>query len=76
MAIAHLQRQGRDGLQLVFDDKGPGIEDVERALTDGFSTARSMGLGLGGARRLVNEFTLVTRPGAGTTVTVIQWKRR
>jgi serine/threonine-protein kinase RsbT len=76
MEIEELLRDGRAGLQLVFRDTGPGITNVEQALTDGFSTAGSMGLGLGGARRLVNEFKLATQPGAGTTVTVIQWKRR
>jgi serine/threonine-protein kinase RsbT len=76
MHIEELARDGRSGLQLVFADDGPGIADIEQALTDGFSTARSMGVGLGGARRLVNEFTIQSRPGKGTTVTVIQWKRR
>ena len=76
MTIEELRNNGRDGLQLVFHDQGPGIVDIAQAMTDGFSTARSMGLGLGGARRLVNEFTLASQPGEGTTVTVIQWKRR
>ncbi len=76
MAIEELQENGRAGLRLVFQDQGPGIPDIAQALTDGFSTARSMGLGLGGAKRLVNEFTLSSVPGQGTTVTVIQWKRR
>ncbi len=76
MKIEELNRDGRSGLQLVFADQGPGIADVAQAMTDGFSTARSMGLGLGGARRLVNEFNLSSQPGQGTTVTVIQWKRR
>jgi serine/threonine-protein kinase RsbT len=76
MTIEELLRDGRIGLRLRFDDQGPGIADVERAMTDGFSTARSMGMGLGGARRLVNEFVLASTPGQGTTVTVIQWKRR
>lgn len=76
MAIEELQHNGRNGLRLVFQDEGPGIADIDRAMTDGFSTARSMGLGLGGAKRLVNEFTLASQPGQGTTVTVTQWKRR
>lgn len=76
MTIDELLRDGRSGLQLSFQDQGPGIADVERALSDGFSTAGSMGLGLGGARRLVNEFSLTSQPGQGTTVKVIQWKRR
>jgi serine/threonine-protein kinase RsbT len=76
MQIQELVSNARTGLQLVFADNGPGIADVEQALVDGFSTARSMGVGLGGARRLVNEFTIRSQPGQGTTVTVIQWKRR
>lgn len=76
MGIEQVHLNAREGVRLVFQDEGPGIEDVERALTDGFSTAKSMGLGLGGARRLVNEFVLATEPGKGTTVTVTQWKRR
>jgi serine/threonine-protein kinase RsbT len=76
MAMSELARDGRCGLQLVFQDQGPGIDDLELALTDGFTTAKSLGLGLGGARRLVNEFYLESEPGQGTKVTVIQWKRR
>lgn len=76
MRIDELLVNGRSGLKLVFQDQGPGIADVAQAMTDGFSTARSMGVGLGGAKRLVNEFTLLSEPGQGTTVTVIQWKRR
>ncbi len=76
MAMSELVRDGRCGLQLVFQDQGPGIDDLELALTDGFTTAKSLGLGLGGARRLVNEFYLESEPGQGTKVTVIQWKRR
>jgi serine/threonine-protein kinase RsbT len=76
MTINELVREGRSGLQLRFEDRGPGIADVEQAMADGFSTARSLGMGLGGARRLVNEFALTSQPGQGTTVTVIQWKRR
>jgi serine/threonine-protein kinase RsbT len=76
MEIEELFRNERTGLQLVFADAGPGIPDIDMALTDGFTTARSMGMGLGGARRLVNEFNIESKPGEGTTVTVIQWKRR
>lgn len=76
MAIDELVKDARSGLQLVFQDQGPGIVDVNQAMTDGFSTAKSMGLGLGGARRLVGEFYLESQAGHGTKVTVIQWKRR
>ncbi|WP_447002136.1 ATP-binding protein [Saccharothrix isguenensis] len=64
---------GRRGLRLTVRDSGPGIPDVQAALTDGFSTGAGLGHGLGGARRLVDEFTIDTTPGAGTTVTVVQW---
>ena len=76
MLIFELQKDGRSGLQLTFEDQGPGIADIDKAMTDGFSTAKSMGLGLGGARRLVSEFSLTSKPGSGTTVSVTQWKRR
>ena len=64
----------REGLRLVFADKGPGIADVARALEDGYSTGNSMGIGLPGARRLVNEFELTSTPGVGTSVTIVRWK--
>ena len=63
----------RRGLRLTFEDQGPGIPDVEQALTNGFTTARGLGLGFGGARRLVNEFEVDSRPGEGTRVVVTQW---
>ncbi|MBS1624101.1 MAG: anti-sigma regulatory factor [Bacteroidetes bacterium] len=67
--------QGRNtGIRLVFTDQGPGIPDIKKAMTDGFSTGRSMGLGLPGTRRLMNEFDIVSEPGIGTTVTVVKWK--
>lgn len=67
--------RGRDsGIRLVFEDKGPGIPDIMKAMTDGFSTGRSMGLGLPGTKRLMNEFTIHSEVGKGTTVTVVKWK--
>ena len=65
----------RAGIRIAFSDAGPGIPDVERVLSGGYSTARSMGLGLSGSRRLVDDFELVTEVGRGTTVTVTKWKR-
>jgi serine/threonine-protein kinase RsbT len=62
------------GLRLVFEDRGPGIADIDQALRDGFTTGTGLGLGLGGARRLVNEFEIQSRPGEGTRVTVIRWR--
>ena len=62
------------GLRLSFEDQGPGIPDIEQALTDGFTTGKGMGLGLGGAKRLVNEFEIASRSGEGTRVTITRWK--
>lgn len=73
--MSELHREGRIGLQLTFEDEGPGIADIGQAMTDGFSTVRSMGLGLGGTRRLVSEFDIQSQPGHGTRVSIIQWKR-
>jgi serine/threonine-protein kinase RsbT len=64
----------RIGLRLTFSDKGPGIADVEQALRDGYSTSSGMGLGLSGSKRLVNDFEITSRPGAGTTVVITRWK--
>jgi serine/threonine-protein kinase RsbT len=58
----------------VFSDKGPGIEDVDRALTDGYTTGGGLGLGLSGAKRLSSEFDIQTAPGQGTTITMTRWK--
>lgn len=63
----------RRGLRLTFEDKGPGIPDIEQAMSDGFTTQGGLGLGLGGSRRLVNEFEVVSRAGEGTRVTVARW---
>lgn len=65
---------GRRGLRLTFEDQGPGIADVDAALKDGFTTGKGMGLGLGGARRLSNEFSIHSKPGEGTKVVIARWK--
>ena len=67
---------GRRGVKVVARDQGPGIADLERALTDGYTTGGGLGLGLPGARRLVDEFDIDTGPGKGTTVTLIKWADR
>ena len=64
----------RKGLRLTFEDQGPGIPDIGAALRDGFTTGSGMGLGLGGAKRLANEFDIKTAPGEGTRVTITRWK--
>jgi serine/threonine-protein kinase RsbT len=62
------------GLQLTFEDRGPGIADIELAMKDGYTTSGGLGLGLGGAKRLSHEFDIVSRPGEGTRVRIAQWK--
>jgi serine/threonine-protein kinase RsbT len=64
----------RRGVRLAFEDRGPGIPDVQAALKDGFTTGSGLGLGLGGARRLANEFSIEPKVGSGTKVTVVRWK--
>lgn len=68
--------RGRHGVRVIARDEGPGIADLERALTDGYTTGGGLGLGLPGARRLVDEFDIETEPGKGTTVTLIKWAQR
>ena len=67
--------QGREtAVRLTFQDKGPGIEDVSLAMKDGYTTGKSLGIGLPGAKRLVNEFDIKSEVGVGTTVTILKWK--
>jgi serine/threonine-protein kinase RsbT len=69
-----LQNELRRGLKVTFVDEGPGISDLEQALKDGFSTGTGMGLGLSGAKRLVNEFEIDSVPGRGTKVSITRWR--
>ena len=69
-----LQVNGRNGLRVKFIDHGPGIPDIELALRDGYTSGGGMGLGLGGARRLVNDFDLKSAPGEGTQITITRWR--
>ncbi|MGI4827239.1 MAG: anti-sigma regulatory factor [Janthinobacterium lividum] len=64
----------RSGIRLRFSDHGPGIADLNLALRDGYTSAKGMGLGLGGSKRLMHEFDIQSEPGRGTTVTVVRWK--
>ena len=66
---------GRRGIRVIARDDGPGIENVEQALQDGYTSGGGLGLGLPGARRLVHEFHIETAPGRGTTVTLVMWER-
>lgn len=73
--LAEMVEDGaRKGVKLTFDDKGPGIANIELALKDGYSTGGGMGLGLSGSKRLVSDFQIKSEPGRGTTVTIIRWK--
>jgi serine/threonine-protein kinase RsbT len=72
--VETLQRNGRAGIRMIFEDKGPGIADIDLAMKDGHTTGNGLGLGLGGSKRLVNEFEIWSRVGEGTRVTAIRWK--
>ena len=73
MRLETFVENDRRGLRLTFEDKGPGIADLEQAMTNGFTTKGGMGLGLGGSKRLVDEFEVVSRVGEGTRVTATRW---
>ncbi|WP_405884610.1 ATP-binding protein [Streptomyces sp. NBC_01136] len=75
ISVEQVYRQGRRGVRATFADDGPGIADIDAALTDGFSTRGSLGLGLPGARRLVDDMTLTSEAGTGTTVVIVKWQR-
>lgn len=74
IVLSVVENGTRQGLKVVARDDGPGIPDIERALEEGFSTSRSLGLGLSGVRRLMDEFDIVSEMGNGTTVTVKKWR--
>jgi serine/threonine-protein kinase RsbT len=73
--VSRLENGRRKGIRIVFADRGPGIPDLDLALTDGYTTGGGLGLGLSGARRLVDEFDIDTRVGEGTSITVTKWCR-
>jgi serine/threonine-protein kinase RsbT len=73
--VSRVRNEIRAGIRIVFADQGPGIADLELALTDGYTTGGGLGLGLSGARRLVDEFAIETASGEGTTITVTKWCR-
>ena len=74
VTIEGVESLGRRGLRLTFEDEGPGIADVEQAMRDGFTTGGGLGLGLSGARRLSNDFSIESQPGKGTRVTITRWR--
>lgn len=69
-----VDRAGRTGLRLTFEDRGPGIPDLTLAMKDGYTTGGGLGLGLSGSRRLVNEFEIWSQPGEGTRIVIVRWK--
>ena len=75
VALRVLNHGGRQGIEVVATDNGPGIADVELAMQDGFTTGNGLGLGLPGTRRLVDEFDLRTAPGSGTSIRLVKWTR-
>jgi serine/threonine-protein kinase RsbT len=74
MELAVVVNGVRRGIRMSFSDQGPGIPDIAQALKDGFTSGTGMGLGLGGSKRLMNEFEIESNPGGGTIVTAIRWK--
>jgi serine/threonine-protein kinase RsbT len=74
LQIEMLREGTRRGVRLTFTDQGPGIEDLERAMTDGYTTGHGLGLGMSGAKRLCNEFQVKSTPGQGTIVTLARWR--
>lgn len=74
MCLEAVTSNGRRGVKATFTDQGPGIPDIDQAMQDGFTTGGGLGMGLGGSKRLVNEFDIQSKPNKGTTVTIVRWK--
>jgi len=74
MKIETLNNEIRKGLRLTFEDQGPGIPDIDLAMRDGYTSGGGLGLGLGGAKRLSNEFEIASQPGQGTRIVITRWK--
>ena len=72
--LESVEREGRRGVRITFEDQGPGIANIELAMQSGYTSGNGMGLGLPGSKRLVNEFDLWSEPGKGTRVTILRWK--
>ena len=71
--ITRVKNDNRRGLRIKFEDRGPGIDDIKLAMTDGYTTSRGLGKGLPGSRRLVDDFEIESMPGEGTTVKITKW---
>ncbi len=74
VTVREIERNGRKGIEIVCEDEGPGIPDIELVMQDGYSTSRGMGMGLPGAKRLMDEFDLRSQEGVGTTITCRKWR--
>lgn len=70
----NVERAGKRGLMIIARDRGPGIPNIDQAMQDGFSTSKGMGLGLPGAKRLMDDFEIVSEPGKGTVVSMVKWE--
>lgn len=75
VCVSLVEQRGRTGIEIICEDQGPGIADLEQVMQDGYSTSRGMGMGLPGARRLMDEFDLQSQEGLGTRVTCRKWRR-
>ena len=75
MIAQEIVRDGKKGIELIFADKGPGIDDIEMAMSEGYSSGKTMGMGLPGAKKLMDDMYIDSTPGVGATVTIIKWKR-
>jgi serine/threonine-protein kinase RsbT len=73
--VERLRDGRRSGVRLTFEDQGPGIANIEQALRDGFTTGNGLGLGLGGARRLMSDLSISSRPAEGTTIVAVRWRQ-
>lgn len=74
VTLEMLQSGSRKGLRLIFEDSGPGIPDIDLAMTDGYTSGQGLGLGLSGSKRLMHEFEIVSRVGEGTKIAIVRWK--
>jgi len=74
VTVREVEKNGRRGIEIVCEDQGPGIPDLDAALQDGYSTSRGMGMGLPGANRLMDEFDIKTQEGVGTTISCCKWR--
>lgn len=74
VTVREIERTGRRGIEIICEDKGPGINNIDLVMRDGYSTSRGMGMGLPGARRLMDEFEIRSQDGAGTTVVCRKWR--